>query len=126
MSKESLQILKIVYGFLSSLTDEQLNNLVTKKARIKYENTRTVKPLKKIVADVDKICSEIDAMTTCEQAREYLDDLNLDRAALIEITKHYSIPIRSKETNTQLLDKIVENTVGSKLRYNTLLNVKLH
>ena len=106
MSKESLQILKIVYGFLSSLTEEQLNNLAKKKARIKYESTLAVKTPKKVVAKVDKIYTELDEMTTGEQARDYLENLSLDRTTLIEISKHYSIPIKSKDTKGALINNL--------------------
>lgn len=39
--------------------------------------------------------------------------------------KKYNIPLGSKETNSQIVEKIVENIVGSKLKFDVLLNTNL-
>ena len=126
MLRDNVQLLKIVFDFLSLLTDGQFNDLMSKKAKLKLEYSQPVETTKKPVADIGVISEQLNLMTTCEQAREYIESLNVDKSTLIEISKHYDIPIKSKDRNSQLLDKIVENVVGAKLRYDTLLNVKLN
>lgn len=39
--------------------------------------------------------------------------------------KRYNIPLGSKDTNVQIIDKLVENVVGSKLKFDALLNTDL-
>ena len=41
------------------------------------------------------------------------------------MAKKYGVPIGSKETNSQIIDKIIENVVGSKLKFDALLNTDL-
>lgn len=107
--------MKVVFDFLDHLSEEQLRMLISKKAKLRLEIER------EIVADpttqicLDEICEEIEKFTTREDAIEYISKLSLLKIDLKAIAKKYNIPMGSKETNTQIIEKIVENVVGSKL-----------
>lgn len=74
---------------------------------------------------LEEVCSKIESYTTREEVVEYINGLSLLKVDLKAIAKKYNIPLGSKETNQQIVEKIVENVVGSKLRFDALLNTDL-
>ena len=110
--KEQVQLLKLMFDFLDRLSEEQLQLLLTKKAKIKLEIEKEIMDDPTTHICLEEVCSKIESYTTREE------DLKA-------IAKKYNIPLGSKETNQQIVEKIVENVVGSKLRFDALLNTDL-
>jgi len=124
--KEQIQLFKIVVDFLDNLSEEQLKLLIAKKARLNVEVEKTVtEEPKPIHICVEEVCEKIERFSTREDALGYITGLSLLKAELKAIAKKYDIPIGSKETNDQIVEKIIENVVGSKLRFDALLNTDL-
>lgn len=124
--KEQIQLFKIIFDFLDNLSEEQLKLLIAKKARLNVEIEKTItEESKPIHICVEEICEKIEGFSTREDALEYITGLSLLKAELKAIAKKYDIPIGSKETNNQIAEKIIENVVGSKLRFDALLNTDL-
>lgn len=123
--KEQVQLLKIVFDFLDRLSEEQLQLLLSKKAKIKFEMEKEIINAPTTQVCLEEICSKIEAFTTREEAIEYINTLSLLKADLKIIAKKYNIPLGSKETNGQIVEKIIENVVGSKLKFDALLNTDL-
>lgn len=124
-----MQLLKVVFEFLECLPEDQLRMLAAKKAKL-YLKMETEKEIKKVSEPItqsylDDICNEIENFTTRGEAIEYINRLTLLKADLKIIAKKYNIPLGSKETNSQIVEKIVENIVGSKLKFDALLNTNL-
>lgn len=67
----------------------------------------------------------MEAFSTREESMEYITSLELLKSELKAIAQKYNIPIGSKDTNTQIIDKIIENVVGSRLKFDALLNTNL-
>lgn len=124
--KEEIQLLKIIFDFLDNLSEEQLKLLIAKKARLSVDIEKTItEESKPIHVCVEKICEKIEGFSSREDALEYITGLSLLKAELKAIAKKYDIPIGSKETNNQITEKIIENVVGSKLKFDALLNTDL-
>ncbi len=124
--KEQIQLFKIIFDFLDNLSEEQIKLLIAKKARLNVEIEKTItEESKPIHICVEEICEKIEGFSTREDALEYITGLSLLKAELKAIAKKYDIPIGSKETNNQIAEKIIENVVGSKLRFDALLNTDL-
>lgn len=123
--KKQVQLLKLVFDFLGRLSEEQLQLLLTKKAKIKFEIEKETVDEAISQICLEEVCSKIEAFTTREEASEYINGLSLLKVDLKAIAKKYDIPLGSKETNMQIVEKIIENVVGSKLRFDTLLNTDL-
>ena len=123
--KEQIQLLKLVFDFLDRLSDEQLKLLLAKKARLKLEIEKELvgKPTTQIC--IEEICNKIEEFTTREEALEYINALSLLKVDLRAIAKKYNIPLGSKDTNIQIIEKVIENVVGSKLKFDALLNTDL-
>ena len=122
--KEQIKMLKIVIDFLDGLSEEQLNKLLEKKAKIKIELVQEERN-KKSNIDIEQICQDIEKFQDTAEAEQFLTKLNLVKFDLKLIAKHYEIPLNSKETNANITKKIVETVVGSKLRFDALLNTNL-
>lgn len=120
-----MQLFKLVFDFLDRLSEEQLHLLLTKKAKIKLEIEKetVIEPTTQIC--LEEVCSKLECFTTREEAEQYIDGLSLLKTDLKYIAKKYNIPIKAKETNRQIVKKIVENVVGSKLRFDALLTANL-
>jgi len=123
--KDQVQLLKIVFDFLNNLSEEQLKLLIEKRARLNVEMEKTVTAKSEVSIPVDEICERINGFSTREEALEYITGLSLLKSQLKAIAKKYDIPIGNKETNNQIAEKIVENVIGSKLRFDALLNTDL-
>lgn len=123
--KDQVQLLKIVFDFLNNLSEEQLKLLIEKRARLNVEMEKTVTAKPEVSIPVDEICERINGFSTREEALEYITGLSLLKSQLKAIAKKYDIPIGNKETNNQIAEKIVENVIGSKLRFDALLNTDL-
>ncbi len=125
--KDQIQLFKIVFDFLDNLSEEQLKLLIAKKARLNVEVEKTVtEEPKPIHICVEEICEKIEGFSTREDALGYITGLSLLKTELKAIAKKYDIPIGSKETNDQIVEKIIENVVGSRLKFDALLNTNLN
>lgn len=124
--KNQIQLLKIVIDFLDGLSEEQLRMIATKKTRLTLETENTTKKeIKSLPICVDEICEKMEAFSTREEAMEYITNLGLLKSELKAIAQKYNLPIGSKDTNTQIIDKIIENVVGSRLKFDALLKTNL-
>ena len=114
-----------MFDFLDRLSEEQLQLLLTKKAKIKLEIEKEIMDDPTTHICLEEVCSKIESYTTREEVVKYINGLSLLKVDLKAIAKKYNIPLGSKETNQQIVEKIVENVVGSKLRFDALLNTDL-
>ena len=128
--KNTITLLKVVFNFLDTLSDEQIRDIIDKKVKLRVgsqHSTRkgSVDDDEESVVDIREICANLDALTTREQASEYFNSLNVGKATLKEIAKHYDIPFHSKDTNARLIEMIIENVIGSKLRSDAIFSTNL-
>ena len=129
--KDIIALLKVVINFLSTLSEEQVRGLIDKKIKLKIDSQHSVEKVPVVGENVtgigvDEICAKLDALATREQAYDYFDKLNdIGKATLKEIAKHYDIPFHSKDTNARLIEMIIENVIGSKLRSDAIFSTNL-
>lgn len=124
-------LIKIVFEFLNSLEDSQIEDLINKKVCLKLApNLEPDKKKETSIPQIDEcsislICTALEGKTTRDDARAYLAEMGLNKAALKLLVKHYKIPLTSKATNAQMIDAVIEAAVGSKIRYEALYNTNL-
>lgn len=124
--KEQVQLLKIVLDFLDQLSEEQLVLLIEKKARLKLETEKNPpKEPKTTEVDAAEVCKRLECCSTREEAMQYMAEVSLSKAGLKAVAKKYNISLGSKDRRDQIAEKIVENVVGSRLRFDALLNTDL-
>lgn len=124
--KEQLKLFKILLDTIDRLSEEELSALLSGKAYLKFELSGEQKTNEPSHTIPDAFLAQLESCHSRESAQKYFDEANFSKITLKAIAKHYSIPIGSKDTNSQIIDKIIEIVVGSKLKYDTLLNTNLN
>lgn len=130
--KETVKLFKFIIDFIDELSDDDIQAILDNRASLKLQHTKTqkrrdnagVKNVKKSV-DIDEVRNKLEVMNSREEAEKYLVDLKLNKESLKQIAKFYNIVITTKDTNSRLVYKIVEGVVGSKLKFDVLLNTNL-
>lgn len=122
--EKTTEVLRRVSNFLRTLTDDQVDDLITGKVRL----TLTGNPASKahdskrsrVKPDVARIRQELMSMQTREEGTAFLDSLALTRYSLQEIAVAMDLPVPRTDTVERLKDRIVEATIGYRLRSNAI------
>jgi uroporphyrinogen-III synthase len=123
MFKKVISLFKIFFGALDQLSESQLNELAAGKLTVKFEELKEpAKHAPKTETVPAEVCEKVNTFTSREEAREYLENLNYKKSQLTEIAQYYKIFVVSKDTKARLIAKIIEGVVGSKLRFEALLD----
>ena len=125
--KKIIGILSKVMSNLSLLSDEELEQLLNGKARLRYEiiEKKCAKLDKGVKEDFLEVKNKLNSMKSRESALIYLSELNLKKSDILKIASEYEISLPVKDKNGVLIEKLIENVVGSKLRFDSLLDMNL-
>ena len=121
---------KIVAKFLrelaksiGNLRKEQYDNVINGnfKIEIKVDNleSKSKSPKTKRLfetEDIIEIESLLRDMSSREKGTALLKDRCTNKDSLIRVAKHLDLPVQKKEKIDAIIEKIVENTIGFKLR----------
>ncbi len=124
--KEEIKLFKILLDTIDKLSEEELSALLSGKAHLKFEPSGEQKSYELVDVIPNDFLTQLESCSSRESAQKLFDESNFSKVTLKAIAKHYSIPIGSKDTNSQLTGKIIEIVIGSKLKYDTLLNTNLN
>lgn len=121
---KTAEVLRRISNFLRTLTDDQIDDLITGKIKL----TLTVNPERRARSpkssrakpDVTRIRQELMGMQTREEGTALLDSLSLTRYSLQEIAVAMDLPAPKTDTVDRLKDRIVEATIGYRLRSNAI------
>lgn len=123
--KDEIKLIKIIADILDGLSEEQLAAILEKKARLKFEPT-TVQKADEIVDELSNdFYVQFEMCQSRESAQKLFDTSNFQKSTLKSIAKHYGVPVGSKDRNQQIVSKIIETVIGSKIKFDTLLNTNL-
>ncbi|MCS6105068.1 hypothetical protein DWV12_13475 [Clostridium botulinum] len=123
--KETIMTLKVIVDFFSQLTEEQISDIINNKAKLKLEYRKAKDNKKFDIKGIREICKKLENINSRDEGIKYLKSLNIRKNELKAIGKEYNIPFTTRDTNAQLIDKIIEGLVGAKLRFDALLNTNL-
>lgn len=121
--KESIAVFKIVCDFLDRCSEDDLVLLRTGKAKIKIEYQKEKAVHQEANTSISEILDEVTQLTTIEGAKAYFSERRYNKAVLKKIAENNNISVSSKETNEQIINRIIDILIGSKLRYDALLNM---
>jgi hypothetical protein len=116
--EKAAQVLLRVSNFLRSLTEEQIDDLMTGRVSL----TLTSQPAKRrqrkrlSVTEIERVRTELQTRSSREAGIEYLDNLSLTKETLREIASALDLPTPRDDTIARLKDRIVEATIGYRLR----------
>ncbi|MGL4850615.1 MAG: hypothetical protein ACRC28_17120 [Clostridium sp.] len=145
--KEILKITEKVFNYVLNLDDETIQEFLEEKAILKIEKVKVAEKEKEALKEIEEGIgeksreikkvdkpkkaeakkkaeapknNEFEKVTSREEALALLSDKNLKKDDLKKIAKEKNIYIKSKDTKAQIIDKIIEGTIGSKLRNEVL------
>ncbi len=124
--KNQTKLLRILLDTIDRLSEEEISSLLSGKAHLKLEISSEQKNCKTVNEIPSDFLTQLEGCKFRESAKKLFDESTFSKSELKAISKHYSIPIGSKDTNTQIIGKIIEIVVGSKLKYDALLNTNLN
>lgn len=107
-------------AFLSKLPQNMVKEIEKGEKRIEINVISTSKepdePIQQISVVVSKSISLLSSMQSREEAYSYLSSSDLKKTDLEAICKQLDLPFIKKENIKALREKIIEGTVGYKLR----------
>ena len=124
--KETIKILNIVFDFLNGCSEEELNDLLEKRAKILIQKNESSGKVH-APADIEPHFFEsLEKSQSREDAYQLFQSLGFNKKQLKEIGSHYSVSFGNKQKNEKMVEMIVEAVVGAKLQHKALLNVDLN
>lgn len=124
--KQIISVLKVTSKILESLTENQCNNILSGKGKIIYEDISkdNIKP-KVENPNIELYINKIENYDSREEAHNFIQELNLKKVELVEIAKQLKIHLNKSDKKDIIVKKIVETTIGSKLRNDAIKNIDL-
>lgn len=122
MSRNNFYVLEMerFLAFLSKLPQNMVKEIEKGEKRIEINVISTSKepdePIQQISVVVSKSISLLSSMQSREEAYSYLSSSDLKKTDLEAICKQLDLPFIKKENIKALREKIIEGTVGYKLR----------
>lgn len=124
--KEIISVLKITSKILESLTENQCNNILSGKGKIVYEDiSKYNNKLKAENTNLELYISKIQNFDSREEAFNFIQELNLKKVELVEMAKRLKIHLNKSDKKDIIVKKIIESTVGTKLRNDAIKNINL-
>ena len=110
-------------SYLDKLSDNELYKLNNGIATIQYNlvdekkgNDKELKDAKISNIDPDEIINALEKLSTRESGEEYLKNKLITRLDYEAVVKKLDIPYNKKDNINKLRDKIIEGTIGFRLR----------
>lgn len=105
---------------LNSLSGEEINNLsdplYSVEVRVVRRQSKEELTLFSADINVEDAINEVSVLATRQEAQALLDEKYLSRKALEPIARKLDIPIMRQDKVEVLRDKIIEATVGARIR----------
>lgn len=117
-----LTSLKEVVSCLQALDDSQLEDLLAGKTRLECRIIRVTKEPACNRKDMlpegfeKKAVETLHKFSTRDEGERYLKDSYTLKEDLLKIARYLDLPVQKKETIQQIKDKIIESTIGFRIR----------
>lgn len=117
-------------SFLKNLSIDELNSLSKREKEIIFEikNKQNIqKNIESLLSEleVNDIIMKLNSMNERLEGENYLKSLKLSRQNLENLLKKLDTPYQKKDSISKLYDKIIESTIGYKLRSQAIQNNNL-
>lgn len=125
--RELLDIINILSKTLSNINDEQFNKIISNSAKLIYVENEAEKKRETSAKDIEinNLASNIKQFNTREEAQVYIENLKLKKESLLSIGKLVNANISKKETKQKIIEKIIDATVGARLRVEAISQIDL-
>lgn len=122
--EKTAEILRKVSNFLRTLTDEQIDDLISGRVKLALTGSSRRKISSKrqslSAPEISGIIEELSVKSTLEDGLAVLDDLALTRESLRQIASTMDLPTPKTDTVAKIKSRIVDATIGYRLRSNAI------
>lgn len=113
--------------FLKKMSQEDFNSILKKEKEIIFEIKNKqgfIKSKESLVSDgeIENIIVKLGSLEARDVGLKYLEELDLGRADIELILRKLDMPFLKKDSILKLNDKIIEGTIGFKLRSQAIQN----
>ncbi|MDY4251085.1 MULTISPECIES: hypothetical protein [unclassified Clostridium] len=119
--KEILLVNKLAFDFILRLKDEDINSLIKGEKKITLidkEKKLKGKKINNTEEKVEEVINKIYSYSNKDEALEYLNKFNV--IDLKKIAKQGNVYIKSRNKKSEIIDRIVEGTIGTKMKIDIL------
>ena len=71
---------------------------------------------------IDDVCHYLDTCSSRSEAEAYLADMKMRKSELQQVASKFAVPYSASDNMTKIRTKIVEGTVGARLKFDALLH----
>lgn len=126
---ELADILKVVSNVLTELSDIEYEELLNGRGKLVYKSKGNEKN-KDIQAINEnsilfKIIKELNVLDSRNEAEMLLIKSNIKKNDLLQLTSYYDIYISNSMSKEKIIEKIVEATVGARVRSQAIKDTKI-
>jgi hypothetical protein len=118
--RAAIALMRQIGSLLRSLSPEEIDDLASGRARITIEQKSRASGASRRVSqempDPDLVRSRLSALPSREEGRAYLDSLKLNRPSLRRLALALDLPVPRTDSVERIKDRIVEGTIGYRLR----------
>ena len=125
--QELLDIINVLSKTLNSIDDQQFNKLINNSAKLVYVENK-IESKKNTSSDnikINNLISKIKEFKTREETEIYIEDLKLKKEELIELGRLVNANISKKDNKKKIAEKIVDATIGTRLRVEAIGQIDL-
>ena len=125
--QELLDIINVLSKTLNSIDDQQFNKLINNSAKLVYVENK-IESKKDTSYDnikINNLISKIKEFKTREETEIYIEDLKLKKEELIELGRLVNANISKKDNKKKISEKIVDATIGTRLRVEAIGQIDL-
>ncbi|OPL14552.1 MAG: hypothetical protein AVO38_11320 [delta proteobacterium ML8_D] len=117
-----ISFMKAVVLQLQATDDSQLESLLTGKAQLEFKITHVAKePADKRKDELPEgfeknAVEKLHGFSTRDEGERYLEQLCRTKEDLLRIARYLDLPAQKKEPIKQIKDKLIESTIGFRVR----------
>lgn len=125
--RDVLKVSNIIFDYIFELDDSSILDLLNGNKNItlveneKKSNKNKLNNKRDYNLEIKDIINKLNSFNTQEEAKEYLINQKFTVKLLKEVAKQSDIYIKSKYNKNQIIDSLVEGTVGVTIKMNILM-----
>ncbi|MPM36656.1 hypothetical protein SDC9_83255 [bioreactor metagenome] len=128
--EQILELVSLALRTIAQLSEKEVNSLLNKEATlvvksVKGQGRKINKVDTKEFGHIEKHTQVISNFNTRGEAQAYLGSVKLKKEELIILSKLMSVHINKSDKKEEIINKIIESVVGSKLRVEAIKNTIL-
>lgn len=118
--KDFVKVSKIIFDYVLRLDEKSINGLLdgNNKLTLVEKNKSCYQSLDEDKVEI--ISKKLNSITSREDARDYIIEGKFNVKILKQLAKLNNIYIRSKSNKAEIIDKLVEGTIGARLKIQIL------